>query len=200
MTTNEAEVTETDAVEPSKTDEAEQQPGRVKRFTAPGKKLSSGKILAPALTLLVVASLALLGALFWFQFRPDRATDAAAAKAAISAASEGTVAVLSYSPDTLDHDFSSAKAHLTGDFLSYYDQFTTQIVGPAARQKSVKTNAVVLRAAISAIHPDSADVLLFVNQSTQSKERPEPAFTSSSVAVTLTKAHGNWLISSFNPL
>ncbi len=182
------------------TDGNDKSPGRPKRIAARAGKLSSGRILAAVLALLVVASLALLGGLFWFQYRPDRATDAAAAKAAISAASEGTIAVLSYSPDTLDHDFSSAKSHLTGDFLSYYDQFTQQIVAPAAKQKSVKTTAVVLRAAVSELHPDSAVVLLFVNQSTQSKDRPEPTFTNSSVSVTLTKAHDKWLISSFNPV
>lgn len=175
-------------------------PHPLKRFAARAKKRLSGKILSAVLALLVVASLTLLGGLFWFLYRPDRATDAAAAKAVISAASDGTVAILSYSPDTLDRDFSSAKSHLTGDFLSYYDQFTQQIVAPAAKQKAVKTNAVVLRAAISDLHPDSATVLLFVNQSTQSKDRPEPTFTSSSVTVTLTKANGKWLISSFNPV
>jgi len=142
----------------------------------------------------------LLGWLFYFSYLPDRETDAAAQKAAISAASEGTVAVLSYTPDTLDRDFSSAKSHLTGDFLSYYDQFTQQIVAPAAKQKSVKTTAVVLRAALSDFHPNSAVVLLFVNQTTQSKDRPEPTLSSSSVLVTLTKADGKWLISSFNPV
>lgn len=196
-----AEVEETADVDAAEgVDEQDARPGRLKRIAGRVKKRLSGKILAVVLALLVVASLALLGALFWFQYRPDRATDATAAKSAISAASEGTVAVLSYSPDTLDRDFSSAKSHLTGDFLSYYDQFTQQIVAPAAKQKSVKTNAVVLRAAVSALHPDSATVLLFVNQSTQSKDRPEPTFTNSSVSVTLTKAHGKWLISSFNPV
>ena len=181
-------------------DDHGKKPGRLRRFAAQAKKRSSGRILPSVLALLVVASVALLGGLYWFSYRPDRATDAAAAKAAISAASEGTVAVLSYSPDTLDRDFSSAKSHLTGDFLSYYDQFTQQIVAPAAKQKSVKTTAVVLRAALSNLHPDSADVLLFVNQSTQSKDKPEPTFTNSSVSVTLTKANGKWLISSFNPI
>jgi Mce-associated membrane protein len=89
---------------------------------------------------------------------------------------------------------------LTGDFLTYYNQFTQQIVAPAARQKSVKTTAVVLRAALSEFHPDSAVVLLFVNQTTQSKDRPEPTLSSSSVMVALTKADGKWLISSFNPV
>ena len=182
------------------TDDHGKEPGRLGRFAAQVKKRSSGKILPAALVLLVVASLALLGGVYWFSYRPDRATDAAAAKAAISAASEGTVAVLSYSPDTLDRDFSSAKSHLTGDFLTYYNQFTQQIVAPAAKQKSVKTSAVVLRAALQEFHPDSAVVLLFVNQSTQSKDRPEPTLTSSSVVVTLSKADGKWLISSFNPV
>jgi Mce-associated membrane protein len=138
--------------------------------------------------------------LFYFQYLPDRDTDAAAAKSAISAASDGAVAVLSYSPETLDHDFDTAKSHLTGDFLKYYNQFTSQIVAPAAKQKSVKTTAVVLRAALSEFHADSATVLLFVNQSTQSKDRPEPTYTSSSVVIVMNKADGKWLISSFNPV
>ncbi|BBZ51095.1 twin-arginine translocation pathway signal [Mycobacterium heidelbergense] len=207
MTADETSVPETadpeetaDAGPTNDSDGGAAPPGRLKRSFAALKKRSSGKILPALLALSVAASLALLGALFYFLYLPDRNTDAAAAKAAISAASEGTVAVLSYSPDTLDHDFSSAKSHLTGDFLSYYDQFTQQIVAPAAKQKSVKTAAVVLRAALSDLRPDSADVLLFVNQSTQSKDRPEPTFTSSSVSVKLTKAHGKWLISSFNPV
>ena len=45
-------------------------------------------------------------------------------KAAIDAARDGTVALLSYKPDTLNQDFAAAKSHLTGDFLNYYDQFT----------------------------------------------------------------------------
>ncbi len=208
-----AEVETVDAEKPADVDDAEdidafegtgatgdKKPGRLKRSAAQAKRLLSGRVLTIALAVLVVVSLALLGWQYWFFYRPDTATDATAAKSAISAASEGTVAVLSYSPDTLDRDFSSAKSHLTGDFLSYYDQFTQQIVAPAAKQKAVKTTAVVLRAAVSELHPGSAVVLLFVNQSTQSKDRPEPTFTNSSVTVTLTKANGRWLISSFNPV
>ncbi|BAN29894.1 membrane protein [Mycobacterium avium subsp. hominissuis] len=174
--------------------------GRSKRLIAMLTKRLSGKTLAALLALLVVASLGLLGSLFYFYYLPDRKTDAAAARAAVSAATDGTVAVLSYSPDTLDRDFSSAKSHLTGDFLSYYDQFTQQIVLPAAKEKRLKTTAVVLRGAVSSLNADSATVLLFVNQTTQSKDRPEPTFAASSVVVQMTKANGKWLISSFNPV
>jgi Mce-associated membrane protein len=43
-------------------------------------------------------------------------------------------------------------------------------------------------------------VLVFVNQVTTSKERPEPAMASSSVKVSLVKTNGQWLINKFDPL
>lgn len=174
--------------------------GWLKRFAGRVRQRTRGNVASALLALLVVASATLAAGLFYFQYRPDRATDAASAKSVISAATEGTVAVLTYAPNTLDRDLSSAKSHLTGDFLSYYSDFTQQIVTPAVKQKSVKTTATVLRAAISELHPKSAVVLLFVNQSTASADRPEPTTTASSVLVTLTKADGRWLISSFNPV
>ena len=202
MTTEETSLVEeaADAEPTERPDDSGAKPGRLKRFTGRIKQWSRGKTLPALLALLVLASAALAACLLYFWYRPDRATDAPAAKSAIAAASDGTVAILSYSPDTLDRDFASAKSHLTGDFLSYYNKFTQEIVAPAAKQKSVKTNAVVVRAAVSELHPDSAVVLVFVNQSTVSGDRPEPTLNSSSVLVTLTKADGKWLISSFNPV
>jgi Mce-associated membrane protein len=164
------------------------------------KELLRGRLVLTLLVSLAIASVALAVGLSYFEYRPDRDTDAAAAKSAISAATDGTVAVLSYSPGSLEKDFASAKSRLTGDFLSYYTRFTEQIVTPAAKQNSVQTSAIVLRAAVSELHPDSAVVLVFVNQSTASKDRPQATLTSSSVVVTLTKANGKWLISSFDPV
>jgi Mce-associated membrane protein len=149
---------------------------------------------------LLVAAAALSARLYFHQYRPDQLTSSDAAQGAVRAASDGTVAILSYSPDTLDRDFSNAKQHLTGDFLSYYNQFTQQIVAPAAKQKGVKTSAAVVQSAVSELHPDSAVVLLFINQSTTSSDRPDPALAASSVLVTLKKVNGAWLISKFDPV
>ncbi|MDT5276456.1 MAG: Mce-associated rane protein [Mycobacterium sp.] len=202
MTTEETVSTEAPAAENSMEhiEGEDAQPRRLKRFTRRVTQRLRVNLHPALLALLVVASTALAAGLLYFQYRPDRATDATAAKAAITAASEGTVAILSYSPDNFDRDFSSAKSRLTGDFLSYYSQFTQQIVGPAAKQKSVKTSAVVVRAAALELHPDSAVVLVFINQSTVSADRPEPTLTSSSVLVTVTKPDNKWLISAFNPV
>jgi Mce-associated membrane protein len=134
------------------------------------------------------------------QFRPDQQTNDAVATATIKAATDGTIALLSYSPDSLDKDFASAKTHLTGDFLNYYTQFTHDIVTPAAKDKAVKTTATVAQAGVAELKPDSAVVLLFINQNTTSKENPNGSFTASSVKVGLTKTNGAWLISAFDPV
>jgi Mce-associated membrane protein len=131
---------------------------------------------------------------------PDQQTDGAVAQTVVNAARDGTVALLSYKPDTLDQDFAAAKSHLSGDFLNYYNDFTKQVVTPAAKTKGVATTAQVVGAAPSELHPDSAVVLVFVNQVTSSKERPDPAMSSSSVKISLNKLHGQWLITKFDPL
>ena len=70
-----------------------------------------------ALAGLLVASCGLTAWLFFHTYRPDQQTGTAASDTALNAAKDGTVAVLSYSPDNLDKDLDSAKSHLTGDFL-----------------------------------------------------------------------------------
>ena len=158
-------------------------------------------VIAPlVLVLLFLVSGALATWLYVEQYRPDQQTDAAASKSAVDAARDGIVALLSYKPDTLNQDISAAKSHLTGDFLNFYDQFTRDVVTPAAKEKQLTTTAQVVGAATSELHPNSAVVLLFVNQATVSKDRPDPAMSASTVLVSLAKVHGKWLISKFEPV
>lgn len=177
----------------SKVDESARH-SRVRRW------LHKVKLVPVVLVLLLVVSGGLATWLYLHEYRPGQQTDAKVGQAALSAASDGTVALLSYAPETLDRDFATAKSHLAGDFLSYYDQFTRQIVAPAAKQKSLKTTAHVMRAAVAELHPNSAVVLVFVDQSTTSKDSPDPSMAASSVLVTLTKVDGKWLITKFNPV
>ena len=155
---------------------------------------------AGVLSVLLLASAGVTAWLYFSQFRPDQQTDAAAREVALEAAKSGTVALLSYSPETLDRDFANAKSNLTGEFLDYYTQFTEQIVTPAAKQKQVKTSAAVVQAAVAELQPDSAVVLVFVNQNTVSKENPDGAFAASAVKVAMEKRDGRWLINAFDPV
>lgn len=148
----------------------------------------------------LVASAALASVVYFTLYRPDQQTGTKAADSVVQAATDGTVALLSYAPDSLDQDFAKAKSHLTGDFLSYYDDFTTKIVKPAAEQKKVKTNAKVVQGAAVEVKPESAVVLLFINQTTTSQEIPDGSYAVSSVKVGMNKIDGNWLISSFDPV
>jgi Mce-associated membrane protein len=150
-------------------------------------------------TVLVVAAMGTAASLFVILYRPDQRVSDAEARRAIQVASDGTVAVLSYAPDHLNRDFATAKSYLTGDFLAYYTKFTEQIAA-LAMQKQVTETAKVVRAAVSELHPNSAVVLVFINQTATSKEKPEPQTTGSSLRVRLTKAKASWLISNLDPL
>ena len=119
----------------------------------------------------------LAACLFVLQYRPDRQIDDAAAQRAIQAASDGTVAALSYSSESMDRDFAKARSHLTGDFLAYYDKFTKEIVIPTVQQKHLVQTAAVVRAAVSELGPDSAVVLVFLNETTTGKDKPQPLIT-----------------------
>jgi Mce-associated membrane protein len=151
-------------------------------------------------TALVTATIAVAAGLFFFQYLPAQRISDAATHQAVQAASDGAVAVLSYSYTNLDSDFTKAKSHLTGEFLAYYSKFSQDFIVPAARKGQLTASAKVMRAAVSELHPDSAVVLIFINQNTASKEKPGPLTTASSVLVTLTKVNQSWLIAKLDPL
>lgn len=171
------------------------------RPTSAGIKTASAgrwKVLVPAALLLSTTVLAV--ALYASIHRFDRQPDAAAAQRVIDAASAGTVALLSYSPETLDRDMDRARTLMTGDFSTYYGKFNNDVVAPAVRTKGIKASAQVLNAALMEIHPNDAKVLVFLNQETVSRARPEPALTASSVVVSLTKIDNAWRIAALEPV
>jgi Mce-associated membrane protein len=162
--------------------------------------LGNSRIFTVTLAVLLLISGGGASWIYFKQYRPDEQTDPSVRQAVAGSASDGTTALLSYSADTLDQDFAAAKEHLAGEFLSYYVQFTQQKVGPAARERSMKTTARVTGAAVSELHPDSAVVLVFVDQTTTTKDSPQPALVISNVRVTMTLINGKWLITKFTPL
>ena len=184
----------------SAVDETDKAADSADSSSAARRSLPAIPLIPAALVLGLLAAGLLAGWLYFTQYRPDKQTDDAVAQSVVNAARDGTVALLSYKPDTLNQDFAAAKSHLTGDFLNYYDQFTKEVVTPAAQTKGVTTTAQVAGAAVSELNPDKAVVLVFINQATTSKERPDPAMASSSAKVSLAKVHGDWLITKFDPL
>jgi Mce-associated membrane protein len=56
----------------------------------------------------------------------------------------------------------------------------------------------VVRAAVSEMHPRTAVVLVYIDQSSVSKDKPDPEFYASSVLVTVEKNNNTWLFRSSN--
>lgn len=148
---------------------------------------------------LLVASVGLLAGLLYFQYRPDQQTNEVAAQAAVAAAKDGTAAVYTYSANTIDSDIASAQSHLTGEFLSEYKQYIQTPAPTEAKKNGVKTAATVPGAALVELQPGSAQVLLFINQTTTSAANPATSLASRSILATLVKVDGKWLISSMKP-
>jgi Mce-associated membrane protein len=147
----------------------------------------------------VVAAVGAAAGIYFIVYLPDQRVDDATARRAIQAASDGAVAVLSYSYEHLNRDFDNAKSRLSGDFLTYYRKFSDDVVGPTAQQGQLTATAKVIRAAVSELHPDSAVVLVFVDQTTSSPQKKDPEKTQSAVLVTLKKVDDSWLIAKFDP-
>jgi Mce-associated membrane protein len=191
---------EDSVIEDTVSDEAE--PDSPARFSRWRRGLPPGlhRTVAVVLVLLLLISGGLATWLYFKQYRPDRQTDADVARAVVSAASDGTTALLSYSYDSLDKDFATARSYLGKDFLSYFDQFSQQSVAPVAKQRSMKTTAKVTGAAVSELRPNSAVVLVFVDQVTTTKDSAQPSVAVSSVLVDMTRIKGSWLITQFTPV
>nr|WP_231113698.1 MULTISPECIES: hypothetical protein [Mycobacterium avium complex (MAC)] len=148
----------------------------------------------PALALLLAA---VAGFLKW-QDASVRDAQTAGAQS-VRAATEGTIALLSYKPDTVEKDLASAKSRLTGTFLAAYTNLTHDVIIPGAKQKQISAKATVPAGTSMSATPNHAVVLLFVNQ-TVTIGQSAPTNTASSVRVTLDKIGGRWLISQFDPV
>lgn len=117
----------------------------------------------------------------------------------VRAATDGTIALLSYRPESVQKDLEAARGRLTGTFLNAYTSLTRDVVIPGAKQKQISAVATIPGAASVSAAPNHAVVLLFVNQTVTVGE-DAPTNSVSSVRVTLDKINGRWLISAFDPV
>ncbi|WP_208300571.1 hypothetical protein [Mycobacterium sp. DL592] len=165
---------------------------------APEKGFSWARLVAfvilPVLALLLGAG---AGYLKWED--SSRRDAKSAAQAAVAAAKDSTVALLSYKPDTVEKDLGAARDRLTGNFLDAYTQLVNTVVIPGAKEKKISALATVPAAAPVTAKDNHAVVLLFVDQ-TVVVGSDAPTNTSSSVRVTLDKVGDRWLISGFDPI
>ncbi|BCP14133.1 hypothetical protein MINTM021_10420 [Mycobacterium paraintracellulare] len=148
----------------------------------------------PALALILAAG---AGYLKW-QVSAAQLSQAEAVQST-QAATDSTIAMLSYRPDTVDKELLSAGNRMTGKFRDDYTRLINDIVIPGAKQKKISAVAKVPAAASVSATATHAVVLAFVDQTVTIGGDP-PTDTASSVRVTLDKVNGRWLISQFDPI
>ena len=148
----------------------------------------------PALALLATLS---AGYLKWVDTTAREAQTARIES--VHAATDSTVAMLSYKPDTVEKDLGAAEDRLTGKFKDSYSALIHDVVVPGAKQQQIAATASVPAAASVSATANHAVVLVFINQTLNIGTDP-PTNTASSVRVTLDKIGGCWLISDFTPV
>lgn len=153
-----------------------------------------------AFGLLPGAVLLLAIAIGFTSYRDHSAVAADAARTeSVQAATESTVALLSYQADTADRTLNDARDRLTGVFRDSYSSLIHDVVIPGAKQKHISSLATVPAAASLSASSQHAVVLLFVNQSIIAGS-DAPTSTTSCVKVSLDKVGNRWLISQFEPI
>jgi Mce-associated membrane protein len=162
-----------------------------------GARFSWARLLAAALP--AVALVLALGAGYLKWLDGSARESPTAAEQSVRAATDGTVAMLSYRPDTVDRDLNAAADRLTGGFRQEYTQLVSGVVAPGAKQQNISAVATVPAAASVAATGKHAVVLVFVNQTT-TIGNDAPTQTTSSVRIILDKVDGRWLISQFDPV
>jgi Mce-associated membrane protein len=187
------EVESTDEAESS--DEAEL--ADEEESTASGSRFGWVDLLAALLPVLALLLTVGVGYLKWLD-GSARESQAAAAQS-VRVASDSTIAILSYKPETVDKDLKAAADLLTADFRQQYTQLVNDVVAPGAKQQHISAVATVPAAASVSATEKHAVVLVFVDQTTTVGNDP-PTQSTSSVRVTLDKVRERWLISQFDPV
>ncbi|BBX94151.1 MCE associated membrane protein [Mycolicibacterium fortuitum subsp. acetamidolyticum] len=146
---------------------------------------------------LIVGLAACAGYLLW-KDSSLRAAQAASVSA-VPAATDSTIKMLSYKPDTVQKDLEAAREGLTGAFKDSYNALTHDVVIPGAQQKQISAVATVPAASVVSATAKRAVVMVFVNQTTIVGADP-PTATASTVRVTMDKVGDRWLVSDFTPI
>lgn len=151
-----------------------------------------------AYRVLPVLALVLAAAAGGLWYLTTKHSNEAQRAAVIKLASDGTVTLLSYQPDTVRQQLTDARKLLTTPFLDEYTTLTKSVI-PGAEQRRIAAATSVPAAAAVSVEENHAVVLVFVNQTVRIGDQP-PTSTPTSARVTLERLGGQWLIAKFEPV
>jgi Mce-associated membrane protein len=147
-----------------------------------------------ALAVLLAGAAAYLGFLAWNDARTQQAADDA-----MAAARSGAETLFSYDHRTIDADLAAAKKILTGKLATDYGDTSVAVKRLATENRAI-VEASISEAGVVSAEPGRVVVLLYLNQSTQSKNLSGPRLDMSRVRVTMVEVGGDWRLARAEPL
>jgi Mce-associated membrane protein len=115
-------------------------------------------------------------------------------------AEKAAAALLSYSHTSIEEDISRTTPFLTADYSEDYESTMRDVVAGPAKQTKATVTAEVLSTAVVDAGPERTDVLVFVNQETESTNSDEPRTALNRAILTMVKRDGAWVVSNLKGL
>lgn len=123
-----------------------------------------------------------------------------AGHAAMKAARTSVPAILSYTDSGLSAQLATSRRLMTRDYAKRYAAMVKTRVLPHARKHGVANQVGVTSLGTVRSSADSAVILVFANQTTRTKEKPDGLTQGTRLEVTLRLREGRWLVDNMKPL
>lgn len=147
----------------------------------------------------VLAALAVLAGLLWYQTERYAQLDSARTEA-VAAADEAVVQLTSYSFRSLDRHVEQTRDLVTGVFAGEYAAFVTGSVAPTATDRQIVVRTLVLTSSVIDSAPDEVELLMTIEQQSEAKLNPGIETALTDLRVSMEKHDGRWLVSKLTPL
>lgn len=141
-----------------------------------------------------------VGSLLLHQRANAARQDDAARAAVLNEVRAAVPDILGYDYARMGDDIDGAAAHLTPAFEAEYRALAESSIRPTAVKYKAIVVADLVSAGVESVDRSSAQVLIFVNQTTRTTALPAPRVDSSRVRVTLERSDGRWRVGSIEPL
>jgi Mce-associated membrane protein len=200
-----------DDVEPDHTADQPDPRSRLERGAAylanlPANTADALRAWSPRKRITIVSALAVLAASLWgacvYLYLQTTTTDRinTAQASAVNSANDLVPKILSYKFDSVDADLANGLAGTTADFKNQFATLSTQLIAPAAKNQNIVTTATVNGTSVISATADKVDLLVFIDQTTTSKDAAPPRLDGSRVRVTMSLVDSKWLISNLTPV
>ena len=108
--------------------------------------------------------------------------------------------ILSYTDSSLQNHLASSRRLMTSDYATRYASMVKARVWPQAKKFGVANQLSVVSSGIVRTTENSAVILIFANQTTRTKAKPNGLTQGTRLEVTMLRRDSTWLVDDMRPL